>query len=114
MSLRPNLTVPPAYITLEIKTETTTPPQIYAVCTLYDSNPIYQVWFTATNVDLGPARYTRYYSIPHDAWEAEYAINLNVSEDNDKNKEVTCTAISPGLNESMMNLSSTVAVYSRE
>jgi hypothetical protein len=99
--------VPPATITLKIKVEQgLQPPQMYAVCILNDSNPVYKASFMAPSGIIGSEMYSTNSSLSNDAWTAVYAVNLKVSKD-DNGKQITCAAVSPDLNE-ILNQSSTV------
>ncbi|XP_060592394.1 uncharacterized protein LOC132747098 isoform X1 [Ruditapes philippinarum] len=98
---------PPATITLKIKVEQgLQPPQMYAVCILNDSNPVYKASFMAPSGIIGSEMYSTNSSLSNDAWTAVYAVNLKVSKD-DNGKQITCAAVSPDLNE-ILNQSSTV------
>ncbi|XP_060592395.1 uncharacterized protein LOC132747098 isoform X2 [Ruditapes philippinarum] len=99
--------IPPATITLKIKVEQgLQPPQMYAVCILNDSNPVYKASFMAPSGIIGSEMYSTNSSLSNDAWTAVYAVNLKVSKD-DNGKQITCAAVSPDLNE-ILNQSSTV------
>ncbi|XP_053408465.1 uncharacterized protein LOC123559672 [Mercenaria mercenaria] len=86
-----NFLFPPSTIKLEVKVEQKLPLEIYAVCTIYNSNPACGVNISAPNGVIVSERYTNNLSQPHGAWNSEYAVNLNVSKD-DKGEKIECTA----------------------
>ncbi|XP_053408429.1 uncharacterized protein LOC123559722 [Mercenaria mercenaria] len=88
---RINFMFPPEDIKLEVKVEQKLPLEIYAVCTIYNSNPECGVNISAPNGIIVSERYTRNVSLPHGAWNSEYAVNLNVGKDDDGEK-IKCTA----------------------
>ncbi|XP_053372784.1 uncharacterized protein LOC123559674 [Mercenaria mercenaria] len=88
---RLNVKFPPADIKLAVKVEQKPPHQIYAVCTIYNSNPACAANISAPNGIIVSERYTRNVSQPHGAWNSEYAVNLDINKD-DNGEEIECTA----------------------
>ncbi|XP_053408480.1 uncharacterized protein LOC128559830 [Mercenaria mercenaria] len=88
---RMNIMFPPSDIKLEVKAEQKLPLEIYAVCTIYKSNPACGVNISAPNGVIVSERYTNNVSQPHGAWNSEYAVNLNVSKE-DNGEKIECTA----------------------
>ncbi|XP_053408456.1 uncharacterized protein LOC128559824 isoform X2 [Mercenaria mercenaria] len=71
----------PSVMALEVKVEQTLPLEIYAICTIYNSNPACGAHISAPNGVVVSERYTNNVSQPHGAWNAEHAVNLNVSKE---------------------------------
>ncbi|XP_060552904.1 uncharacterized protein LOC132714143 isoform X2 [Ruditapes philippinarum] len=74
---------------LEVKAVSDSPSQMYADCTVYGSNPACNAQIRAHSGIIGSKRSSRNISQPHGAWNSVYAVNLNVSEE-DNGKDVTC------------------------
>ncbi|XP_053408421.1 uncharacterized protein LOC123559725 isoform X1 [Mercenaria mercenaria] len=88
---RINVMFPPTDIKLEVKVEQKRPLEIYAICTVYNSNPACRADISAPNGVIVSERYTNNMSRAHGAWDSEYAVNLNVDK-NDDGEKIKCAA----------------------
>jgi hypothetical protein len=79
--------VPPTDVMLEVKVDADS--QMYAICTVYGSNPVCNVQFKAPRGIIRSEKSSENISLPHGAWNYVYEVNLNVSEE-DNGKDVTC------------------------
>ena len=82
--------VPPSRIKLDIKIDSVEPLQMYAVCTVYNSNPVCMAKIVAERETIiGSERKSLNLTQPHRAWNSQYAVNLNVRQE-DKGAFVKC------------------------
>ncbi|XP_053408482.1 uncharacterized protein LOC123559702 isoform X2 [Mercenaria mercenaria] len=90
-SKRFNIMFPPLSINLEVKVEQKLPLEIYAVCTIYNSNPACGANISASNGVIVSERYTNNVNQHHGSWDSEHAVNLNVDKD-DNGTKIECSA----------------------
>ncbi|XP_053408454.1 uncharacterized protein LOC123559675 [Mercenaria mercenaria] len=81
---------PPSKLNLQVRFEEHSH-EMYAVCTVYDSNPACEAKFSASSGIIASDRYNRNISRHHRAWDTEHAVNLNVSK-NDNGEVISCKA----------------------
>ena len=81
--------VPPSNVKIEVKFDEEEQYQMYAVCSVQESNPVCSVQFRGPREIIGIEKYSKNYSLPHGAWNTEYAVNLNVKKEDD-GQDITC------------------------
>ncbi|XP_053408473.1 uncharacterized protein LOC128559826 [Mercenaria mercenaria] len=99
-----NFLYPPSDITLEVKIDEGL--QMYALCSVLDSNPACVANFSAQNGIIASERYNESVRQPLGAWNSKYAVNLNVRKD-DNGKKIECSADCPNFT---VVLKSTVSI----